>query len=244
MKRSTAILLAAGRGTRMKTSVSKQYLELQGMPVFLHSLRALTRSSVITDIVVTVSDGDQDYVWDLIRGYDLDEKVRLVAAGGAERFHSVYNGLRAVDWPCDYAFIHDSARAFVDQDTLIRLYETVERTGSAVAGVPSKDTVRITDGTGRMIGTPNRNTVWIVQTPQVFRFHDILQAHELLIAHLDEVAAKGITITDDAMVADTMLGIKSQMVMASYTNIKLTTPDDLELAELILRDMREDGETG
>ena len=111
MKRSTAVLLAAGRGTRMKTSVSKQYLELQGMPVFLHSLRALTRSSVITDIVVTVSDGDQDYVWDLIRGYDLDEKVRLVTAGGAERFHSVYNGLRAVDWPCDYAFIHDSARA-------------------------------------------------------------------------------------------------------------------------------------
>ena len=87
MKRSTAVLLAAGRGTRMKTSVSKQYLELQGMPVFLHSLRALTRSSVITDIVVTVSDGDQDYVWDLIRGYDLDEKVRLVTAGGAERFH-------------------------------------------------------------------------------------------------------------------------------------------------------------
>ena len=227
MKRSTAVLLAAGRGTRMKTSVSKQYLELQGMPVFLHSLRALTRSSVITDIVVTVSDGDQDYVWDLIRGYDLDEKVRLVTAGGAERFH-----------------IHDSARAFVDQDTLIRLYETVERTGSAVAGVPSKDTVRITDGTGRMIETPNRNTVWIVQTPQVFRFHDILRAHELLLAHLDEVAAKGITITDDAMVADTMLGIKSQMVMASYTNIKLTTPDDLELAELILRDIREDGKTG
>ncbi len=221
MKRSTAVLLAAGRGTRMKASVSKQYLELQGMPVFLHSLRALTRSSVITDIVVTVS-----------------------AAGGAERFHSVYNGLRAVDWPCDYAFIHDSARAFVDQDTLIRLYETVERTGSAVAGVPSKDTVRITDGTGRMIETPNRNTVWIVQTPQVFRFHDILRAHELLLAHLDEVAAKGITITDDAMVADTMLGIKSQMVMASYTNIKLTTPDDLDLAELILRDRREDGETG
>ena len=205
MKRSTAVLLAAGRGTRMKTSVSKQYLELQGMPVFLHSLRALTRSSVITDIVVTVSDGDQDYVWDLIRGYDLDEKVRLVTAGGAERFH---------------------------------------RTGSAVAGVPSKDTVRITDGTGRMIETPNRNTVWIVQTPQVFRFHDILRAHELLLAHLDEVAAKGITITDDAMVADTMLGIKSQMVMASYTNIKLTTPDDLELAELILRDIREDGKTG
>ena len=201
MKRSTAVLLAAGRGTRMKTSVSKQYLELQGMPVFLHSLRALTRSSVITDIVVTVSDGDQDYVWDLIRGYDLDEKVRLVTAGGAERFH-------------------------------------------AVAGVPSKDTVRITDGTGRMIETPNRNTVWIVQTPQVFRFHDILRAHELLLAHLDEVAAKGITITDDAMVADTMLGIKSQMVMASYTNIKLTTPDDLELAELILRDIREDGKTG
>ena len=132
----------------------------------------------------------------------------------------------------------------MDQDTLIRLYETVERTGSAVAGVPSKDTVRITDGTGRMIETPNRNTVWIVQTPQVFRFHDILRAHELLLAHLDEVAAKGITITDDAMVADTMLGIKSQMVMASYTNIKLTTPDDLELAELILRDIREDGKTG
>lgn len=242
--RNTAVLLAAGRGKRMNMEGYKQYLEIQGAPLFTYSLRTLTESPVITDIVITVNEGDEDHMRDLVRQHGLSEKVRAVVHGGAERFLSVYEGLKAVSWPCDFVYVHDSARAFLDQETLLRLDRAVRECGSAVAGVPSKDTVRITDGTGRMIETPNRNTVWIVQTPQVFRFHDILRAHELLLAHLDEVTAKGITITDDAMVADTMLGIKSQMVMASYTNIKLTTPDDLELAELILRDIREDGKTG
>ncbi len=233
--RNTAVLLAAGRGKRMNMEGYKQYLEIQGAPLFTYSLRTLTKSSVITDIVITVNQGDEDHMLDLVRQYGLSEKVRAVVPGGAERFLSVYEGLKAISWPCDFVYIHDSARAFLDGETLLRLDRTARERGSAVAGVPSKDTVRITDEEGRAISTPARKNVWIVQTPQVFRLEDLLPAHSMAVQSLEKLEAEGIQITDDAMVAETMLGIKAQMVMASYNNIKVTTQEDLPLAEAILK---------
>lgn len=233
--RNTAVLLAAGRGKRMNMEGYKQYLEIQGAPLFTYSLRTLTESPVITDIVITVNEGDEDHMRDLVRQHGLSEKVRAVVHGGAERFLSVYEGLKAVSWPCDFVYVHDSARAFLDRETLLRLDRAVRETGSAVAGVPSKDTVRITDDEGYGLSTPARKNVWIVQTPQVFRLEDILLAHSMAVESLDRLEAEGIQITDDAMVAETMLGIKARMVMASYNNIKVTTQEDLPLAEAILK---------
>jgi hypothetical protein len=121
----------------------------------------------------------------------------------------------------------DSARSELDR--------AARESGSAVAGVPSKDTVRITDDEGYGLSTPARKNVWIVQTPQVFRLEDLLPAHSMAVQSLEKLEAEGIQITDDAMVAETMLGIKAQMVMASYNNIKVTTQEDLPLAEAILK---------
>ena len=233
--RNTAVLLAAGRGKRMNIEGYKQYLEIQGAPLFTYSLRTLTESPVINDIVITVNEGDEDHMRDLVEKHGLSEKVRAVVHGGAERFLSVYEGLKAVSWPCDYVYIHDSARAFLDQETLLSLDRAVRECGSAAAGVPSKDTVRITDDEGYGLSTPARKNVWIVQTPQVFRLQDILLAHSMAVDSLDRLEAEGIQITDDAMVAETMLGIKARMVMASYNNIKVTTQEDLPLAEAILK---------
>ena len=225
--RNTAVLLAAGRGKRMNMEGYKQYLEIQGAPLFTYSLRTLTESPVITDIVITVNEGDEDHMRDLVRQHGLSEKVRAVVHGGAERFLSVYEGLKAVSWPCDFVYVHDSARAFLDQETLLRLDRAVRECGSAVAGVPSKDTVRITDDEGYGLSTPARKNVWIVQTPQVFRLQDILLAHSMAVESLDRLEAEGIQITDDAMVAETFTGNKVKLVMASYRNIKVTSPEDL-----------------
>ncbi|MGX8687391.1 MAG: IspD/TarI family cytidylyltransferase, partial [bacterium] len=137
-----------------------------------------------------------------------------------------------------YVYVHDSARAFLDPETLIRLDGAAREKGSAVAGVPSKDTVRITDGEGRALTTPARKNVWIVQTPQVFRYEELLRAHAMAVENLEKLEADGIQITDDAMVAESMLGIRAQMVMASYNNIKVTTQEDLPLAEAILNDQK------
>ena len=236
--RNTALLLAAGRGKRMNMEGYKQYLEIQGAPLFTYSLRTLTESPVITDIVITVNEGDEDHMRDLVEKYGLAEKVRAVVHGGAERFLSVYEGLKAISWPCSYVYVHDSARAFLDPETLIRLDGAAREKGSAVAGVPSKDTVRITDGEGRALTTPARKNVWIVQTPQVFRYEELLRAHAMAVENLEKLEADGIQITDDAMVAESMLGIRAQMVMASYNNIKVTTQEDLPLAEAILNDQK------
>ena len=232
--KNTAVLLAAGQGKRMQMEEYKQYLEIQGAPLFTYSLRTLTESPVIDDIVITVNAGEEEYMRSLLRKFSLEDKVRAVVHGGAERFLSVYEGLKAISWPCDYVYIHDSARAFLDQETLVRLDRAVRDGGTAVAGVPSKDTVRITDEEGKALSTPPRKNVCIGQTPQVFRFDDILRAHSMAVQSLDTLAQKGIQITDDAMVAETMLGIRCRMVMASFNNIKVTTREDLPLAEAIL----------
>lgn len=233
--RCTALLLAAGSGKRMGSKIRKQYLKLGGEPLFLHSVRAMDKSPVITDLILMTPPGDGDYCRGLIKEAGLDSKLRAVSDGGSERYLSVAGGLEKISWPCDYVFIHDCARPFIDQETIRRLYDCV-RTGQAcVAGMPSKDTIRITDEEGIDESTPDRSRTWIVQTPQVFPFSLIREAHRRLIGREDESAGKGVKITDDAMVARTMTGCRVRMIEASYRNIKVTTPEDLPVAEALLK---------
>ncbi len=234
-ERNTAILLAAGRGKRMGSDIRKQYLELGGAPVFSYSLRTLQDYAQIHDIVVVVTPGDEPYMWDYLKKLGQTDKVRKVIAGGFERFHSVYLGLRSVEWPCEYVFIHDCARAFLDTTTLPRLYRAVRKYGTAVAAVRSKDTVRIGDRNDFAVSTPQRKDVWIIQTPQVFRYEDARKAHDMAMDQLPELTSRGIIITDDAMVVETMLGMRIKMVESTYGNIKLTTPDDLIYATALIQ---------
>lgn len=232
----TAIVLAAGRGSRMGGSTPKQYMLLGGKPLFVHSLETMEKSAVMTDIVLVVPEDDIEYVRALLDQNGPFRKIRRIAPGGSERYYSVNNGLEAIDWPCGYVFIQDGARPFLDEPTIERLYEAVRETGACVAGMPSKDTVKITDGEGFVESTPNRESVWIIQTPQVFRKDLITEAYREMIRALPELTEKGIRITDDAMVAEYMLHTKVKLVEASYRNIKVTTPEDLLIAEAFLRE--------
>lgn len=231
----TAVMLAAGMGLRMGTDVRKQYLMLGGMPLFLHSIRTMQESEYITDIIVMSHKDDVEIVRELLEEYGLTKKVRKIAVGGKERVHSVALGLEAVDWPCDYVFIHDCARPFLDQETLLRLFETVQKTRACCAGVPSKDTVKIVDENCDVNKTPNRASVWIVQTPQVFSFELIRDAHRKALAQEEYLLSQGIVLTDDAMVAELAGNCKVRMVMATYRNIKITTPEDLVIGDAFFK---------
>lgn len=232
--RCTAVMLAAGMGLRMGGDIRKQYLMLGGMPMFLHSIKTMQESPIITDVVVMVHKDDVEVVRELLDKYGCSEKLRRIVVGGKERVHSVARGLESIDWPCDYVFIHDCARPFLDQPTLERLFETVQRTKACVAGVPAKDTVKIVDEDCDVKTTPNRASVWIVQTPQVFELDLIRNAHRKALAQEDYLASRGIILTDDAMVAELAGECRVRMVMATYRNIKITTPEDLVIGDAFL----------
>ncbi len=243
--RCTAILLAAGKGTRMGGDLPKQYMDLCGKPLIAWTLRALAASPVITEIVMVIPKGDEDYVKEHVinalpekeRALAL-EKLRSFAPGGAERYLSVLHGIRAITWPCDYLFIHDGARPFIDEASIERLYQAVqdpENGGTAVAGMPTKDTVKITDAASFVESTPDRNLVWIIQTPQVFSYTLIKTAYERMADQLEELRAQGVNITDDAMLVEHLMKQRVKLVPASYRNIKVTTPEDLLIAEVFLR---------
>ena len=232
----TAVLLAAGQGLRMGGDTRKQYLDLKGRPLFTYALEALERSEIITDIVIMVPAGDESFCEEMVRACGLGNKIRRIIAGGSERCFSVHIGLQEVDWPSDYAFIHDAARPFIDEAIIRRLYEEVKAHHACVAGVPSKDTVKIADSEGFVKNTPNRKDVWIVQTPQVFAFALIKEAYEKMAASYDELCAKGVIITDDAMVVEFMTGARVKLVEASYSNIKVTTPEDMVTVLSYLRE--------
>lgn len=253
-RRCTAILLAAGSGTRMGGPVRKQYMQLCGRPVLSYSLETLEKSPVISDIVLVTPSGEEEFCRTRIveptearvaaacKDAAYKGKVRILTEGGSERCFSVLNGLRAIDWPCDFCFIHDGARAFLDEKTLERLYDAAlareeKEPGSAavVAGMPSKDTVKFTDAGHYVTATPDRSRIWLVQTPQVFAAAMIREAYEKMSLQYDALLAKGIHITDDAMVVEELLHKKVQLVEASYRNIKITTPEDLLIGEAFLR---------
>lgn len=244
---NTAILLAAGRGTRMGGDCPKQYRKICGKPLIAWTLEALGKSPVIDDIVMVIPEGDEEYIRLDVFPFVTEGsagKVRKLAAGGAERYDSVYSGLRAIDWDCDYVYIHDGARPFIDEKSLERLQEAVtDRTkgdGACVAGMPSKDTVKIADADHFVTDTPDRTHVWTIQTPQVFDRNLITEAYSRMMRQLPELSARGIHITDDAMAAELMMNVRVQLVEASYRNIKITTPEDMVIAEAFLNDENAD----
>ena len=232
--KTVAIVLAAGSGSRMKSDVKKQYMEIGGKPLIYYSLKAF-EESIIDDIVLVVSRGDVDYVKkDIVDKYGFD-KVKTVVEGGLYRYHSVRLGLEAADSDCDYAFIHDGARPFVDRDIIMRALSAVKEYGACVVGMPAKDTIKIADDKGFAQSTPNRDKVWMVQTPQVFSYKTILDLYRRLDREEEELMARGINITDDAMVAEYYSDQKIKLVEGSYNNIKITTPEDIAVAEEILK---------
>lgn len=231
--KTVAIVLAAGSGSRMQSDVKKQYMEIGGKPLIYYSLKAF-EESMIDDIVLVVSRGDIEYVRSsIVEKYGFD-KVTAIVEGGLYRYHSVRLGLEAADPSCDYAFIHDGARPFVNRDIITRSLHAVKEYGACVVGMPVKDTIKLADDKGFAVSTPDRAKTWMIQTPQAFSFSMILDLYRRLDREEGELMARGVNITDDAMVVEYYTDRKVKLVEGSYTNIKITTPDDIPAAEAIL----------
>ena len=227
-KKCTAIILAAGQGKRMKSKIQKQFLEIQGYPVLYYSLRCFQESPLIQDIILVTGEESISYCKEeIVQKYGFT-KVSAVIPGGKERYDSVYAGLCECG-DCEYVLIHDGARPFITEEILERGMFGVQETGACVVGMPSKDTVKLSDEEGYVKETPNRKCVWTIQTPQIFLYSLIREAH-------DSIRQKDMSkITDDAMVVEQETGAKVALAEGSYQNIKITTPEDFDIAEAFLK---------
>ena len=226
--RCTAIVLAAGQGKRMHSKIQKQFLEIGGKPILYYSMECFQKSPLIQDIILVTGEDMISYCQsEIVEKYGFT-KVCKVTAGGKERYDSVYAGLLCCQ-DTDYVYIHDGARPFVTEEMIQRGYEAVKRTSAYVMGMPSKDTVKLADPSGYIKETPDRKIVWNIQTPQIFSYDLIRGAYE-------SIRKKDMSnVTDDAMVVEQETGTKILLVEGSYQNIKITTPEDLAVAEAFLR---------
>lgn len=231
MENFTAIVLSAGSGSRMKSDIPKQYMDLNGKPVIYYSLKAFEESD-FSSIVLVCGKNDVDYCKkEIVEKYGFT-KVKAVVAGGKERYHSVYEGLKMAEGS-DYVFIHDGARPMITPQMIRRLQDVVIVEETAIAGMPVKDTIKIVDENNYVESTPERKYVWQVQTPQCFSYSIIYEAYKAIIT--DETEGVPIPpITDDAMVLSYATDYEVKMVEADYKNIKITTPEDILVASVLL----------
>ncbi len=225
----TAIVLAAGQGKRMNSPVAKQFLILKDKPVVYYSLKAFEESSV-DDIILVTGEGQVEYCREqIVNAYDLG-KVSKIIEGGKERYDSVYQALVNSDEP-DYVLIHDGARPFIDANSIDEMICRVKECKACIFGTPVKETIKVAGADGVITATPDRATLWTAQTPQAFEYQAIRRAYELFYQQKESVVR---TVTDDAMVYETFLGKTVRIIMGEYHNLKLTTPEDLIIAEQIM----------
>ena len=225
-KRTAAIVLAAGSGKRMGTSVHKQYLLIKDKPVIYYTLQAFEASDVDDIILVTGAD-EIDYCRETIVEKYGFKKVRAVIAGGKERYDSVYEGLKALS-DCDYVLIHDGARPLISRALINANITCVQEEKACVTAVPAKDTIKVADNQGYVADTPDRSKLWQIQTPQTFSYALVLEAYRKRAEAGDD------TVTDDAMVVEKYANHPIYLLKGDYRNIKITTPEDLIIAEAFL----------
>lgn len=242
--KTAAIILAAGKGTRMYQGIKqnkqqlafsvdtrqqkKQYMHVAGYPIVYYALKAFEQAGVDQLILVTGAEDVEYCRNEIVEKYHI-ERVTHILAGGKERYDSVMAGLEAVDPEVDYLLIHDGARPCVSRKVIERCLEDVQKYKTAVAAVPVKDTIKRGDQAGFAVDTPNRSELYQVQTPQTFALALIRQAYENMKQEKEAVG-----ITDDAMVVERYTDTRIRLTEGDYRNIKVTTPEDLMLAEVFL----------
>ena len=234
-KKYTAIILSAGTGSRMKSNMPKQYMELLGQPVIYYSIKAFEDSPVDEIVIVCSADYIEYFRHSIIEKYGF-KKVKAIVQGGKERYNSVYEGLKAANGT-DYVLIHGGARPLVDNEIIVRSMHTVEKEKACVAGMPVKDTIKVSDELGYSANTPDRKSLWQIQTPQCFEYDLLAQSYDKLFS--DMSYGKSVpAITDDAMIVEYGSDTKVKLIEGSYENIKVTTPEDMGIAELFLKKRR------
>lgn len=247
--KTVAIVLAGGSGKRMGTAIPKQYLMLKENPILYYSLKAFEDSSV-DEIVLVTGENDIEFCKSEIVNKHGIKKVVSIVPGGSERYLSVYNGLKAVK-EADYVLIHDGARPFITTAIIESSIIDVVKYKACVVGVPSKDTVKIINSNNEVMSTPDRKNVWNIQTPQSFSYELIYNAYEAVMKNFynngnnyneneteysccNVNISKDTIITDDAMVVEMTFKCPVHVTLGSYTNIKITTIDDLKLGEVLI----------
>lgn len=228
MGKVSAIVLAAGRGKRMNSDINKQFLLINGKPLLYYSLKAFEGSEV-DEVVLVSSPGFVDFCkQEVVERYGF-EKVKHFVEGGEERYNSVYNGICVLE-DVDYVLVHDSARPMVTIDIINLNIHEVKKCRACITAVPSKDTIKISDSDGFVTCTPDRSTLWNIQTPQSFEFSLIKRAYEWAMGSNLK------NITDDSMILENFKEekVKIKLIEGDYENIKITTPQDLYVAEKLL----------
>lgn len=224
MMKSYAIILGGGSGRRMESQVNKIFLPLRGIPAIVRAIAPFT--GLCAGAVVVAAAPEVEEMQRILRRYGMDRFVKAVVPGGSERQHSVWNGLKALPEDAECVLIHDGARALVTEAVIQRAVASVEQHGSGVAAIPVVDTIKRAQSDGLVVDTPDRSTLYAMQTPQAFRVEVIRKAHE-------QAQADGFLGTDDASLLE-HAGLPVYLSQGDRENLKLTTPTDLKLAEVIL----------
>lgn len=233
-----AIVLAGGRGSRMNSTVPKQYMPLLDRPVLYYSLKCM-EDSFIDCIILVCGQGEEEYCRIQFADRYGFRKISRIVAGGKERYDSVYNGLLCAKGLTDdpentYIYIHDGARPCIDGGLLAECRENVRKYHGCVPSVPVKDTIKVADEEGFAKSTPDRSSLRAVQTPQCFRLDIAVKAYCRMREYRKQ-NGQDCTITDDAMVVERFAGMKVKLCRGSYDNIKITTAEDIPIAENTLK---------
>lgn len=225
MSKISAIVLAAGNGSRMKSETKKQFMEIEGKPIVCYSLEAFEKSMVDQIILVTNQDALNYCKKEIVDRYDYS-KVTDVVAGGSERYESVYNGLKKVTG--EIVLIHDGARPLVNDFIIEKSIKGAKEYQCCVVGVPVKDTIKVVGESKVIEETPDRSKLWSTQTPQAFQTSIVKEAYEKMMSDSQE------GITDDAMVVEKYSEHQVYFVEGEYSNIKVTTPEDISVVKGLL----------
>jgi 2-C-methyl-D-erythritol 4-phosphate cytidylyltransferase len=232
--KTVAIIAAGGSGRRMGVGKPKQYLLLGGIPILVHTLKIFQESQAVDAIFLIVPAGDtEDARREFVLSYGLS-KVNRILAGGPKRQDSVRNGLSALTADCGLVVIHDGVRPFISGALIAAVVEGAKRDGAVAVGVPVKDTVKQVDPAGSVMKTLDRDSLWLTQTPQAFRRDIIEEAY-------DKARHNGFYGHDDAILVE-QIGVRVRMIPGSYDNIKITTQEDLAIAEVLLKRCRRGGD--
>ncbi|ACL06070.1 2-C-methyl-D-erythritol 4-phosphate cytidylyltransferase [Desulfatibacillum aliphaticivorans] len=224
----SAVIVAGGSGLRMGASVRKQYLEVLGRPILARTIEVFDQCPDVDRIILVVPQEDFDLCREqVLAPLTLATPLDLAPGGIRLRQESVYNGLRACDPQTTIAAIHDGVRPFVTAEAVSRCIHGAEESGACMLGVPAFDTLKLTDEKGRILKTVDRANMWLAQTPQAFSYPLIMEAHE-------KALAEGFEGTDDASLVE-RLGKTVHIIEGGRNNIKITTPEDLALAQALLK---------
>jgi 2-C-methyl-D-erythritol 4-phosphate cytidylyltransferase len=241
--KADAIIVSAGKGQRFMEGRKKQFFLLADKPILTHTLDKFENCPLIDSILLVVGQEDMDYCLKEIIEKNRYRKISQIVPGGKRRQDSVKNGMDALSRDANIVVIHDGVRPFVTRGMIEDSIHSAQRFGAVVLAMPVKETIKIANADGTVLKTLDRESLWQIQTPQTFQAHVIKEAYQ-------KATENGFVGTDDASLVE-RLGMKVHILPGSYTNIKITTPEDLILANLFLRmgaptqqdqkDRREDG---